>query len=112
METAWVETHREIVQRLVNALVRTLHFIATHDAESIAALMPEAFYAGNRALYVNALTNGKQMFSRDGRMPTDGPSTVLAVLSQIHGTLRDKTIDLSRTFTTQFVDAANQKYPD
>ena len=26
METAWVESHRDLVQKLVNALVRTLHF--------------------------------------------------------------------------------------
>jgi NitT/TauT family transport system substrate-binding protein len=40
METNWVETHRAIVQKLVNALVRTLHYIATHNADEIAAKMP------------------------------------------------------------------------
>ena len=111
METSWVDTHRPIVQKLVNALVRTLGFIATHDAETIAGLMPADFYAGDRALYVNALAAGKQMFSLDGRMPPDGPPTVFRVLSQIRGNLKDKTLDLTKTFTSEFVDAANARYP-
>lgn len=110
MESSWVETHRDIVQKLVNALVRTLHFIATHDAKTIAALMPPDFYAGDKDLYVRALANGKQMFSPDGRMPADGPATVLKVLSQIRSTLRDKPVDLSRTYDPTFVATADKLY--
>ena len=111
MESAWVETHHDLVQKLVNALVRTMHFIATHDAATIAALMPEDFYTGDKALYVRALAEGIEMFSPDGRMPASGPPTVFKVLSQIRGNLKDKTIDLSRTYTGEFVEAANQRYP-
>lgn len=111
MESSWVDAHHDLVQKLVNALVRTLHFIATHDAETIAALMPADFYAGDRALYVKALASGKQMFSPDGRMPESGPPTVFSVLSRIRGNLKDKTIDLSKTFSAAFVEAANQRYP-
>jgi len=111
METAWVDTHRDVVQKLVNAFVRTLRFIATHDASTIAALMPADFFAGDKALYVKALAEGMPMFSPDGRMPSSGPSTVLKVLSQLHGNIRDKAIDLSKTFTGEFVEAANQRYP-
>lgn len=110
MESSWVEAHRDIVQKLVNALVRTLHFIETHDAKTIAALMPHDFYAGDEALYIQALANGKQMFSTDGRMPADGPATVLRVLSQIRSTLKDKPVDLSRTFDGSFVVAADKLY--
>jgi len=106
METSWVEGHTEIVQKLVRALVRTLRFIADHDAETIAAAMPEAFYVGDRALYVTALANGKQMFSPDGLMPDAGPPTVLNVLSQIRGNLKGKPIDLTKTYTNAFVSAA------
>lgn len=106
METGWVETHRAIVQKLVNALVRALRYIATHDADEIAARMPASFYVGDRGLYVAALASGLEMFSPDGRMPADGPMTVFNVLSRIRGNLKDKPIDLGKTFTTEFVDAA------
>jgi NitT/TauT family transport system substrate-binding protein len=106
METSWVEAHPQLVQKLVNALVRTMRFIASHSAEEIAAHVPPDFYVGNRARYVEALSNGKQMFTPDGRMPEDGPRTVLAVLSRLSGSLASKTIDLSKTYTSEFVDRA------
>lgn len=107
MQTSWVETHAATVQKLVNAFVRTMHFIATHSAEEIAAEMPRDYYVGDRAMYVRALAAGKSMFTSDGRMPADGPATVLAVLSKIKPAVRDKPIDLSKTYTTVFVDKAN-----
>jgi NitT/TauT family transport system substrate-binding protein len=52
------------------------------------------------------LKAGKEMFTPDGRMPKGGPETVLAVLSRIMPGVRTGTIDLSRTYTTEFVDTA------
>jgi NitT/TauT family transport system substrate-binding protein len=43
------------------------------------------------------------MFTPDGVMPEDGPKTVLAVLSQFSKNVKGKTIDLSKTYTTEFV---------
>ena len=106
METSWVDAHKDIVQKLARALVRTLHFIADNDAETIAGAMPSDFYVGDKALYVSALAAGKQMFSPDGRMPEGGPDTVLRVLSQIRGNLKGKPVDLSKTYTNVFVDSA------
>ena len=107
MQTSWVETHRGTVQKLANAFVRTLHFIATHDAAEIAALMPSDYYVDDRDMYVQALSAGKEMFTKDGRMPVGGPETVLAVMAAIKENVRNKTVDLSRTYTTEFVDKAN-----
>lgn len=106
METSWVNAHKGTVQKLANAFVKTMRFIAAHSAEEITALMPRDYYVGNRAMYVNALAEGKEMFTADGRMPTGGPENVLAVLSAIKPAVRDKPVDLSETYTTEFVDAA------
>jgi NitT/TauT family transport system substrate-binding protein len=104
MQTAWVDSHKELVQKLANAFVKTLHFIATHSADEIAAKMPADYYVGDKEGYVTALANGKQMFTPDGVMPKGGPETVLAVLSQFKESLKGKTIDLSKTYTSEFVD--------
>jgi NitT/TauT family transport system substrate-binding protein len=93
------------VQKLANALVKTLHYIADHSAEEIADHMPSDYFAGGRAMYVSALAAGKEMFTPDGRMPKDGPETVLGVLSRFMPGVRPNTIDLARTYTTRFVDA-------
>jgi NitT/TauT family transport system substrate-binding protein len=106
MESSWVQSHKDLVQKLVTAFVRALRFIADNDADTIASVVPDDFFVGNRTLYVDALKSGKEMFSEDGRMPADGPDTVLSVLRQIHGGLRGKPIDLIRTYTNTFVDQA------
>jgi len=48
------------------------------------------------------------MFTPDGKMPDGGPKTVLAVLSAFSKSVKGKEIDLSRTYTTKYVDAANK----
>jgi NitT/TauT family transport system substrate-binding protein len=107
MQTAWVDAHKDIVQKLANAFVKTLKFINTHSAEEIAAKMPKDFYVGDLEGYVKALAAGKAMFTPDGVMPQGGPETVLAVLSKFKKELQGTPIDLSKTYTTEFV--ANAK---
>jgi NitT/TauT family transport system substrate-binding protein len=105
MTADWVEQHKDETQKLANAFVKTLRYIATHSAEEIAAQMPKDYYAGDKGLYVGALANGKQMFTPDGRMPAGGPETVLRVLSTFDRTVKGRSIDLSKTYTTSFVEA-------
>jgi len=103
MSTDWVEKNKPTVQKLVNAFVKTLKFINTHSAAEIAEKMPKDFYAGDKDGYVKALADGKAMFTADGVMPTGGPETVLAVLSAFSKNVKGKTVDLSKTYTTEFV---------
>jgi NitT/TauT family transport system substrate-binding protein len=103
-ERSYVETHRDTVQKLVNAFVRSLQFIAGNSAETIADQMPSNYYVGDKKMYVTDLADGLEMFTVDGRMPQGGPETVLKVLSTFSPLLRGKTIDLSVTYTSEFVD--------
>ena len=43
------------------------------------------------------------MFTPDGVMPAGGPETVLAVLSGFSKNMKGKTVDLSKTYTSEFV---------
>lgn len=106
METSWVQSHKDEVQKLANAFVKTLNYIHTHSAEEIADHLPADFYVGDKDGYVKALEAGKGMFTPDGVMPEDGPKTVLAVLSEFSKNVKGKQIDLSKTYTTDFVKAA------
>jgi NitT/TauT family transport system substrate-binding protein len=103
MSTAWVEKNKDKVQKLANAFVRTLRYINTHNAAEIADKMPADFYVGDKEGYVKALAEGKGMFTADGLMPEGGPETVLRVLSAFSPNVKGKRIDLSKTFTTEFV---------
>ena len=106
MSSDYVAKNKPTVQKLANAFVKTLKFINTHSAAEIADKMPKDFYAGDKDGYIKALADGKAMFTPDGVMPAGGPETVLAVLSAFSKNVKGKTIDLSKTFTTEFVKNA------
>ncbi len=106
MPTEWVEKNKPTVQKLANAFVKTLKFIHTHSAAEIAEKMPKDFYVGDKEGYIKALNDGKGMFTSDGVMPAGGPETVLAVLSGFSKNVKGKTVDLSKTYTTEFVKNA------
>jgi NitT/TauT family transport system substrate-binding protein len=48
------------------------------------------------------------MFTADGRMPAGCPEVALKVLSSFSKHLREKQIDLNRTYTMEFVEAAEK----
>jgi NitT/TauT family transport system substrate-binding protein len=58
---------------------------------------------GDKESYIKALGDGKAMFTVDGVMPAGGPETVLKVLSGFSKNMKGKTVDLSKTYTTEFV---------
>lgn len=103
MDAKWVEGHKETVQKLANAFVKTLKFINTHSGAEIADKMPPDFYVGDKEGYIKAINDGKGMFTPDGVMPQGGPETVLAVLQAFSKNVKGKTVDLSKTYTTEFV---------
>jgi NitT/TauT family transport system substrate-binding protein len=107
----WLKSHRDQAQRLTNAFVMTMKWIASHSAEDIAALVPKDYYEGNRDLYVSTLAQNKTMFTPDGRMPAGAPEAVLKILSEFNPTVKSAKIDLSRTYTSEFVDAALHASP-
>lgn len=99
----WSNANKETAQKLANAFVKTLRYINTHTAAEITEKMPKSFYVGDKESYVRALDGGKAMFTADGVMPAGGPETVLKVLATYSKNLKGKTIDLSKTYTTEFV---------
>lgn len=106
MSSSYVKSHKSIVQHVVNAYVRTLHWIHTHTAAQIANKMPADYYAGDKALYVSALKAQKAMFSPTGMMPKGGPQIVLKLERKTNDTVGTKAVNLSTTYTNAFVAAA------
>jgi NitT/TauT family transport system substrate-binding protein len=103
----WVDSHKDVAQRLVNAYVKTLKFIHSHTAAEIADKMPAGYYAGNKDLYVTALQNQLSIFGTDCRMPAGGPETVMKIQQDYVPSFKGKTSNLSETYTNQFADNAS-----
>lgn len=106
MMTDYVNSHKDTVQKLVDAYVATLKWMSTHTPEEIADKMPSDYYGGDKNLYIQALKGQLPMFTADGKMPTGVPENVQKILSSFKPDV--KKVDLSKTYTNEFVDKANQ----
>jgi NitT/TauT family transport system substrate-binding protein len=106
-----VHRYPDIVQKLANAYVDSLQWLAKHTPEQVADIMPKSFAGGDKALYVKSLKDSLPMFTKDGRMNPAGAKNVLNVLGSSSSNVKPKKdqIDLSQTYTTQFVDAAHAR---
>jgi NitT/TauT family transport system substrate-binding protein len=106
MQTDWVNGHKDTVQKLANAFVKTLKWMSTHSSSQIADKMPADYSQGNKVLYAAAIESTLPMFTKDGVMPKDGPETVERVLKAFNPNIKNAKIDLSKTYTTEFVEKA------
>lgn len=106
MQTDWVNGHKDTVQKLANAFVKTLKWMSTHSASQIADKMPADYSQGNKTLYAVAIKSTLPMFTKDGVMPEGGPETVEKVLKAFNPNIQKADVDLSKTYTTEFVEKA------
>jgi NitT/TauT family transport system substrate-binding protein len=105
MDCAWVDAHKAAVQKLAAAFVKTLGWIKQHSPDEIAAKMPADYAGGNPQLYTKAVHDSIGMFNGDGVMKDEGAKNVLEVLGLFSPNVKGKkdTIDLAKTYTTEFV---------
>lgn len=106
VQNAWAESHKVEAAKLAHAFARTMQYIHTHTAEQIAEKVPRDYYGNDKELYVTALKASLPMFTTDARMPAGGPETVLKVLAAYKPQVKSKNIDLSKTYTNAYLDAA------
>lgn len=100
----WIRANRESAARLARAVVKTLNWMHTHSEQEIAGRTPKALRGEDDAIYTEALRSSMPMFSIDGRMNPDGAAAVLDLLAGSLEKVRAATIDLSRTYTNEFVE--------
>jgi len=105
----WIAGHQNEVQGMATAIVATLKWIHSHTPEEIMAKMPPEMVGKDKDLYLAALKNTIPMYSESGRMDPKGAAAVLAVFSQSSPDVAKANIDLSKTYTNTYVDAANKK---
>jgi len=105
----WIAAHPKEVQGMATAIVATLKWIHSHTPDEIMAKMPPEMVGKDKDLYLAALKNTIPMYSETGRMDPKGAAAVLAVFSQSSPDVAKAKIDLSKTYTNEFVDAAIKK---
>ena len=107
--TSWVDANKATVQKVVDALVATMHWINTHTAAQIADAMPPAFVSNSvvtKTDYISGLTQDKNQFLANGMMPTGGPQVVESI-AKLAGTVTGP-VNLGVTYTNSYAIAANK----
>jgi NitT/TauT family transport system substrate-binding protein len=102
----WIEKNGKTAQALTTAVINTLKWIHSNKPEDIMAKMPSEYVGADKALYLAALKNTLPMYSETGRMDPKGAKAVLDVFSQSNPDIAKANIDLSKTYTNQFVEQA------
>jgi NitT/TauT family transport system substrate-binding protein len=100
----WIDANRDTAGRLARAIQRTLQWMHSHTPEEIAGRAPRAFRGEDEALYVESLKSSMPMFSPNGMMDAEGAQAVRILLAGSMEKVRDATIDLSKTYTNEFVN--------
>ena len=101
----WIDANPEQAQALASAIVETLHNIHETDPAEIAAQMPPNLI-GEPELYIESLKASLEMISTDGVMDPAAAEAVLKVMSFNSAEIADADIDLSKTYTNEFVEKA------
>ena len=107
--TDWVNSNQATVQKVVDALVATMHWIDTHSAADIANALPPSFVNNTlvtKSVYISTLSTDKSQFLPDGVMPSQGPGIIMAI-SKLAGVITGP-VNLSTTYTNSFADTANK----
>jgi NitT/TauT family transport system substrate-binding protein len=100
---SFIKDNPKTTQAVVNAFVRGLRWIASHSPEDIAKLMPPEYAMGNAKTYVEAITASKPMYSPDGHFLPRAAQTAYDVLKQFNPPVAAAKIDLSKTYTDDFL---------
>ncbi|MGA7205721.1 MAG: ABC transporter substrate-binding protein [Specibacter sp.] len=106
---SWVKDHEDAAQKVVDALVATMHWINTHSATDIANALPSSYVQNStisKDQYIAGLTTDKGQFLPDGIMPAGGPKVIFA-MEKGNGVDTSK-VTISGTFTNKYAMAANK----
>ncbi len=105
----WIDAHRDETTRLVGAVVATLDWMTKHTAEEAVAKLPKEVTGEDPTLYLQGFRNMHDFFSRDGIVPQKAVANDYELLKMSIPEIADAHIDLSSTYTNQFVEAARAK---
>ena len=107
--SSWVDSHKDTVQKVVEAIVATMHWLSTHSAADVANVLPPSFVNNSlvtKPVYISTLATDKSQFLPDGLMPAGGPSVIMAI-SKLAGIITGP-VNLSTTYTNSYAITANK----
>ncbi|CAO3421474.1 ABC transporter substrate-binding protein [Azospirillum doebereinerae] len=103
---AFIQANPKTTQALTDVFVKTMLWLNKASTEEVLKVLPEEFFLGNKTLYAQAFEHSKPTYSPDGRFTQEGAEAALKVLKAFDPAVAGATIDLSKTYTNQYVEDA------
>lgn len=97
-------------QALADGMVHALKWLQTAGPSDLIKTVPEAYFQGDRALYLAAFSRARESWVPDGLMPETGPSTAARMLAHFDDAQQLQRVDLARTFTNEFARNAKARF--
>src|SRR5215813_4550359 len=94
------------VQALVNAFYKTLKWLDQATPDEIADKVPQEYWLGDKELYIAAVKNNLQVYSRDGIISAESRQRSLDFLKQFDKEMAAATVDPAKTWDGRFVAKA------
>lgn len=106
----FIQKNPNTVQAMTHAIVHSLKWLQTAGPSDIIKTVPESYLLGDRALYLAAFNKVREAISNDGMFADDGPRTALRALASFDPTIKADRIDISKTYTNEFVKKAKERF--
>ena len=91
-------------------MVHALKWLQTAGISDLMKIVPEGYFAGDRALYLAAFARMREAISLDGVIPPEGVNNTLRAMRNADPVLRLDSIDPARCFTNVFAQSAKQRF--
>jgi NitT/TauT family transport system substrate-binding protein len=108
LKKSFIDAAPNTTQRLVNAFLKSLKWIEQATPEQIADAVPAEYHLGDRPLYIRAVANSKESYSRSGIITQSGMESVYDMLKKLDPEFTNAKVDLATTFDGRFVTKAQQ----
>jgi NitT/TauT family transport system substrate-binding protein len=106
----WLQKHPNTAQAVANAMVHALKWLQTAGVSDLMKIVPESYFASDRALYLAAFARMREAISIDGVIPPDGVTNTLRAMRNADPVLRLEAIDPAKCFTNLFALSAKQRF--
>ncbi|MEN5081100.1 ABC transporter substrate-binding protein [Bosea sp. TWI1241] len=106
LKAEFAEKNPVTTQKLVNAFMKSLKWLAKAKPEDVADLVPAEYHLGDKPLYLRSVQNSLESYSRTGISTPEAMKSMYESLKVLDPEIAKTDIDLSKTFIETFAKKA------
>jgi len=106
LQQSFIDQNPVTTQRIVNAFMRSLKWLAQATPDQVADSVPEEYLFGDREFYKTAFENSRAMYSPDGIIDQGGFDSLFEMLKTLEPDLAGAEVTFAQTFDPRFAQAA------